>query len=362
MDRPHRHLISVIALCSTLFALAGCRASGAGSAAKDSDGLTIVRIGTEKVTSDAGIFMADKLGYFKAAGLKVRYVRLANAPAITNALATGDLEVAGASLAPGIFSSLNSRLDIKLVGDKQSIRPGVSATRLAAKPQYVRGNTKATLQALRGKKIAVHSKLSIQVFMLNNLLARYGMTMNDFAITPVLSPEQISAVKGGSIDAAVMLEPYLTEGTELGLVKQVSDLTEGTPQGGEVLTGLLYGKEFTEKKDLGDAFMVAYMRGVRAYNDAIFGGKDKARAVQIIAQETKAPVGLVEKSHPSGLDPAQRLDVPYLERLQDFYVKQHLLPRPVDVKKLVDTSFADHARAKLGPYTIPSPPSDTPRP
>lgn len=360
MDRPHRHLISVIALFSTLFALAGCKASGAGSAAKDSDGLTIVRIGTEKVTSDAGIFMADKLGYFKAAGLKVRYVRLANAPAITNALATGDLEVAGASLAPGIFSSLNSRLDIKLVGDKQSIRPGVSATRLAAKPQYVRGDTKETLQALRGKKIAVHSKLSIQVFMLNNLLARYGMSMNDFNVTPVLSPDQISAFKGGSIDAAVMLEPYLTEGTELGLVKQVSDLTEGTPPGGEVLTGLLYGKEFIEKKKLGDAFMVAYMRGVRAYNDAIFGGKGKAQAVQIIAQETKAPAALVGKSHPSGLDPAQRLDVPYLERLQDFYVKQHLLPRPVDVNKLVDTSFADHARAKLGPYTIPSPSSDTP--
>ena len=37
--------------------------------------------------------MADQLGYFKAVGMKVQYVRLENAPAITNALATGDLEV-----------------------------------------------------------------------------------------------------------------------------------------------------------------------------------------------------------------------------------------------------------------------------
>jgi len=358
MDRPNRHLISIIALCSTLFTLAGCRASGGGSS-KDSDGLTVVRVGTEKVTSDAGIFLADKLGYFKAAGLKVRYVRLANAPAITNALATGDLEVAGASLAPGIFSSLNSRLDIKLVGDKQSIRPGVSATRLAAKPQFARADVKQTLEALRGKKIAVHSKLSIQVFMLNNLLTKYGMSMNDFTITPVASPDQVSAFKGGSIDAAVMLEPYLTQGTELGLVKPVSDLTEGTPQTGEVLTGLLYGKEFVEKRKLGDAFMLAYMRGVRAYNDAMFGDKGKAKAIQIIAGEANAPVSLVEKSHPSGLDPEQRLDVAYLKRLQAFYVSQHLLPKPVDVAKLVDTSFADHARAQLGPYPVPSPSSDT---
>lgn len=355
MDRPHRYLIAVIALCSTLFALVGCGPSGAGPATKDANGLTVIRVGSEKVTSDAGIFMADKLGYFKAAGLKVKYVRLANAPAITNALATGDLEVAGASLAPGIFSSLNSRLDIKLVGDKQSIRPGVSATRLEAKPKYVKGSVKQTLEALRGKKVAVHSKLSIQVFMLHNLLAKYGMSLDDFQITPVQSPDQVSALKGDSIDAAVMLEPYMTKGLELGMVKEVSDLTEGTPKSGEVLTGLLYGKQLTEDHKLGDAFMTAYMRGVRAYNDAIFGGKNKQKAVKIIAEQANVPAGLVAKSHPCGLEPDQRLDVPYLKRLQKFYVGRHLLPRPVDVSKLVDTSFAEHARKKLGPYTIPTP-------
>src|SRR3569833_1402562 len=176
MDRPHRYLISVIALCSTLFASVGCKSTGAGSAAKDADGLTIVRIGTEKVTSDAGIFLADKLGYFKAAGLKVRYVRLATAPAVANALATGDLEVAGASRAPGLFSSL--------------------------------------------------------------------------------------------------------------------------------------------------------------------GGRDMDRGVQSIAPESNTPVALVAKSHPSGLDPEQRLDVPYLKRLQDFYVGRFLLSWLVVVFLLVVSLFA----------------------
>lgn len=349
MNRPHRHLITIMALCSTLVAPVACKAAG-GSSTTKSNGLTVIRIGSEKATSDAGIFMADHLGYFKEVGLKVQYVRLANAPAITNALATGDLEVAGASLAPGVFSSLNSGLDIRLVGDKQSIRPGVSATRFAVKPQYDRGNIKATLQALRGKRIAVHSKLSIQVFMLNNLLARNGMSLADFKIVPVLSPDQISAFKGGSIDAAVMLEPYLTQGIRLGLVKPASDMTEGTPQSGEVLTGLLYGKKLIEDKKLGDDFMLAYMRGVRAYNDAVFGGKDRDKAFDIIAKETNKPLDLVKNTFPCGLEPDQQLDVAYLKRLQDFYVGQHLLNRSADVSKLVDTTYADHARAKLGPY------------
>ena len=201
----------------------------------------------------------------------------------------------------------------------------------------------------------MHSNLSIQVFMLHNLLAKYGMSLDDFKITPVASPDQVSAFKGNSIDAAVMLEPYMTKGQELGLVKEVSDLTEDTPKSGEVLTGLLYGKQLVDNRKLGDAFMTAYMRGVRAYNDAIFGGKDKQKAIKIIADQANVPASLVAKSHPCGLEPGQQLDVPYLKRLQKFYVGRHLLPRPVDVSKLVDTSFADDARKKLGPYTMPSP-------
>lgn len=331
--------------------LAGCGTAESGtSAGKTENGLTVIRIGSEKVTSDAGIFLADHLGYFKHVGIKIEYVRLKNAPAITNALATGDLEVAGASLAPGIFSAASRHINLKVVGDKQSIRPGVSATRFAVKPKYDRGNIGATLKALRGKKVAVHSKLSIQMFMLSNLLKRHGMSLKDFQITPVVSPDQISAFHGGSIDAAVMLEPYYTQAVEAGTVKPASDMTEGTPKAGETLTGLLYGKRLLDDRKLGVAFMKAYIRGVRAYNDAAFHGKNRDKVMKIIAEETDMPVSLIKKTSPVGLDPDQRLDPKYIDRLQHFYIDQGQLTKSTDVDKLVDTSYAKSAVKQLGRY------------
>jgi NitT/TauT family transport system substrate-binding protein len=191
--------------------------------------------------------------------------------------------------------------------------------------------------------------------MLSNLLQRHGMSLSDFVISPVLSPDQIGAFKGGSIDAAVMLEPYLTEATQAGLVKQASDLTETSPPDGEVLTGLLYGKELIENRGLGTAFMTAYMRGVRAYNDAMFHGRNKQQVEQIIAQESNTPLDLIEKTHPSGLDPEQRLDPAYLDRLQAFYLQQGTLTKTVAVNDLIDTSYGDAARQQLGPYKAPTP-------
>ncbi|MBX6354840.1 MAG: ABC transporter substrate-binding protein [Micromonosporaceae bacterium] len=324
-----------------------------GSSSGNGKDLATVRIGSEKVTSDAGIFIADKLGYFKEVGIKVEYVRLKDAPTITNALATGRLEVAGASLAPGVFASGNQNIGLKIVGDKQSIRPGVSATRFAVKPEYDRGDIKQTLNALRGKKIAVHSKLSIQVFMLNNLLQHNGMSMSDFQVVPVQAPDQVAAFKGGSIDAAVMLEPYLTQGIREGVVKLASDMTETAPPEGEVLTGLIYGKTMLENRELGNNFMLAYMRGVRAYNDAMFYGKNKDQVVSIIAKEADKPEDLIRNTFPAGLDPEQRLDPAYLGRLQDFYVAQKVLDKPTDINSLIDTSFAENAVKKLGKYQPP---------
>ncbi|NLU72691.1 ABC transporter substrate-binding protein [Streptomyces sp. HNM0575] len=333
--------------------MAACGGSAGGSLDRSQNKPATVRIGSEKVTADAGIFLADHLGYFRKAGIKVEYTRLKDAPAITNALATGHLEVAGASLAPGVFQGVDRGLDLRVVGDKQSIRPGVSSTRFAVKSEYKRSSLDKTLKALRGKKIAVHSKLSIQVYMLRNMLRRHGMSLKDFDIVPILSPDQIGALRGGSADAAVMLEPFFTQGIEAGLVKPASDLTEGTPRDGEVLTGLMYGKQFLEHRDTAQAFMTAYMQGVRAYNDALFHGKNKRKVLQVIAKESKMPVSLIEKTRPCALDPEQRLDAAYLNKLQKFYVKQGTLKKTVDVKKLIDTSFAKSADKKLGEYRAP---------
>src|SRR5690606_4793100 len=179
----------------------------------------------------------------------------------------------------GTFQAAAQKLGIKIVGDKNFMAPpreglpAMSGTRLGVLPQFDKGDLKGTLEALRGKKLAIHSDLSIQKVYLSMLLEKYGFKLDDFEITPVLSPNQIAALKNGAIDAAVMQEPYFSQAVRQGIVKEASDMTEELPAKGVSTTALLYGKEFLKDTAAAQGFMIAYMKGVRVYNDAMFFNK-----------------------------------------------------------------------------------------
>lgn len=350
---PLRATIAIAALSL----LAAC---GGGTTTSSSSGeLTEVTIGSQQVAADAGLFLADQLGYFKDAGIKATFQRMNDASVITNSLATGHLDVAGATITPGTYQSTAKNLGIKIVGDKnfqapaRGTLPAMSATRLAVKPQYDKGNLAATLDALRGKKIAIHSDQSIQIVYTDMLLRKYGFSRSDFQITPVLSPNQTAALQNGAIDAAVMQEPYFSQAVAAGIVKPASDMTEELPPNGASMTALLFGKEFLAEKDTAQKFMTAYVRGVRAYNDAMFYGKDKDKVVGIVANAIGVPPAQLANTYPAGLDPEQSIDLTWLQTCQDFYRSNGMLDAQVNVADMVDTSFRDEAVKELGPYAPP---------
>jgi NitT/TauT family transport system substrate-binding protein len=341
---------------AALSLLAACGGSGGSPAGEPKE----VTIGSQQVAADAGLFIADSLGYFEEAGLEVSFERMNDASAITNSLATGHLDVAAATITPGTFQAGAKDLGIKIVGDKNFMAPArgslpaMSATRMAVRPEFDKGDLRATLEALRGHKLAIHSDLSIQVVYLDMLLQKYGFSRSDFEITPVLSPNQISALQNGAIDAAVMQEPFFTQAVDRGIAKPVSDMTEELPPNGVSTTALLYGKEFIADHDTAQRFMTAYVRGVRTYNDAMFYGKDRDKIVSIIADAVGIPADDIAGTNPAGLDPDQVIDVNWINTCQEFYRANGMLDVQVDAAKLVDTSFRDAAIRELGPYAPPA--------
>lgn len=357
--RPIRAAVAATALL-LVAALATACGGGSGSSA---DGLHTITFGSQQVAADAGLFIADELGYFKDEGIKVDFQRMNDASAITNALATGHLDVAGATITPGTFQAGAKGLGIKIVGDKNFMAPprdglpAMSGTRLAVLPKYDKGNVKDTLAALKGKKLAIHSNLSIQVVYLGMFLEKYGYGLSDFKITPVLSPDQTAALKNGAIDAAVMQEPFFSQAVDANIVKPVSDLTEELPASGVSTTALIFGKSMLADKSVADKFMVAYVKGVRTYNDAMFYGKDKDKIVNLIADRVKIPADQIAKTYPPGLDPNQNIDLDWLSTCEKFYQDNNMLDQDVDPSDLVDTSFRDHAIKQLGEYKPPAKPA-----
>ena len=333
-------------LLSAAFALGGAALT---NAVAQSVPVTVKFASVGGIT-DAPLYLAEEYGLFAKGNLKVERQAMTSAPTLMTSIATGQLDVAGISITPGLFSSVQQGMHMRIVGDKQSLRPGVSATRLLIRADLDQGNEAANMKMLRGKNIAVTSKAASVYMLLERLLKKYDMTFSDVRIVQLSFPNMLPAFVSYAIDGAMDLEPFLSSAILSGAAKQVSDLTEFVPSTGGTIVPVVYSENFAQQKEAANGFMLAYVQGVRLYNDALFKGKDREKTIEIIARYAKIKPEVVRDSFPAGLDPDQRVSLQFLDDYQDFFIRENFLRDKIDVGKIVDLSFADEAVKKLGLY------------
>jgi len=335
----------LVAVAALFLLLAPVRAQPAGT--------STVRFGSVGGATDAGLYLAEEFGYFKQAGITLSMTRMPNAPTLLTALATGQLDVAGISLTPGIFTAVQQGIDIRIVGDKQSIRPGFSATRLVVGLDLWRGSAVASIAGLKGRNVAVSAKASSAYRQLIETLADNGLSIADVRAVELAYPNMVPALTSHAVDAGVLLEPFLSQSIELGIGRMVSDLIPDRQRksgASEVTVPLVYSEKFAENRKIAQAFMTAYVKGVRLYNDAFVKNENKEKVIEIIARHAGIDAKLIRDGFPAGLDPDQRVNVAALEGFQQFFVEQHFMRDPIDVNKVVDSSFAEASVKQLGSY------------
>jgi NitT/TauT family transport system substrate-binding protein len=97
--------------------------------------------------------------------------------------------------------------------------------------------------------------------------------------------------------------------------------------------------------------MIAYLKGVRFYNDALSGKIPRKELIDILVKHTsvKNPA-LYDKMALPGLDPNGKLNVQGMEDDMQWFLAEGRMKAPVDIKKIVNTSYVDEALRKLGAY------------
>ena len=325
-------------------------ACGVGSVHAAAAAPLVVRYASVGGTTDAAIFIGLDYGIFRQAGIDLRYRRLDRAAALLGAVATDQLDVAGISLTPGLFASLQRGVNLRVVGDKESILKDFAATQLLARPEYAGGTTGDMLRRLRGKTIAVSGRTSVSYFLLGSLLKKYGMTTKDVRVVELTYSAQIAAFPNRAIDAGVMLEPFLTQALANGDAIAVSDFVEIVPPVGASIVPIVYSEKFAANRTAGVAFMTAYMRAVRIYTDAFKKNIGKDRVIATVAKHTGFPAPIIRDGNPVGFAPNQEVNIQFMEQAQRFHIEQGFLREAVDVRRLIDPSFARAAVRVLGEY------------
>lgn len=312
---------------------------------------TTVKFGSVGGLSDAGLYLADELGYFAKAGIAVQMEQINSAPTLVQSLAADQIDVAGISITPGLFAAPALHINLRVVADKNSYREGFSGMRLVALPHLVQGSVADTVASFKGKSIAISARGSVSYYLLDRVLAGSRLTLSDVKVIELPYASMYPAFTTGAIDAAISLEPSLTQTLLRGAARQVSDLIAFAPGGEMTNVPLVYSEGFAKNHDVAQNFMTAYLKGVRVYNDAFAHGKDKERVIAIIAAHAKLPVATVRLAFPCGLDPNGKVSTEVLDDVQKFFVRVKMLKETAPITQIVDQSFAQRAVAQLGPST-----------
>ena len=308
-----------------------------------------VVIAEDGAASGAGFYIAKEKGYFEDYNIDVEFAQFANSDEMLPALASGDVDIAGGVSTASFFNAIAQGIDVKIIADKGHNVPGKSYF------SFVIGNHMKDVikeyKDFKGKRIAVSSKNSIDEYIFLEMLKHAGLTPEDVEFV-LLSDfgSMLGAIENGSIDAALQIEPVLTQGIENGFHERFGGTTDYAPE--SQIAMVLGSPQFmNEEQEVSLRFMAAYLKGVRDYNDAFVKGEGKTEIIEIMTKHTslKDPA-LWEKVFVTGLDPNGKMFLDDVLKQYEVYKENGAISGDVDFDKAVDTDITEKAVEILGEY------------
>lgn len=214
-----------IALAATL---TGCGLLGgdddSGSGANPGAGgleKTKIKIGTIPVVDIAPLHYAIEQGYFKDEGLEVETVVQPNGQAAIQGIMSGDLDITFSTYAATFTAQSQRVADFKVVADG-----------LAAKANHLMvvatPNSPVKKAAdLPGKKIAITAKNTFTDLAPMAVMKVQGIDYQQIQWIPMALPDMLGAMTKGDVDAAVVVEPWVTKAMKEAGAIPVLDAASG---------------------------------------------------------------------------------------------------------------------------------------
>jgi NitT/TauT family transport system substrate-binding protein len=298
------------------------------------------------------VFLARARGYFREQGIDVDYVPAQGGSDTIAPLASGDLELAGGAVSPGMFNAIDRGIGMRMVADKGISRPGFEFTQLVVRKDLLDSGEVRDLGDLRDRRIGMASVRSGVESLVARILASGGVGFGEVDASVMSASDALVALGNRAIDANITIEPVLTAGLDRGVAASWAPGRSSAAYGGVYQAAvLLYSERLAVQTELARRFMVAYLQGVRAYNDAFAKGEGRADVVRVLIEATsvKEPA-LYERMQMAGLDPDGRIARESVQLDLDHFRQTGLYSGPLTLDAVLDTSYVEYALQQLGPY------------
>jgi NitT/TauT family transport system substrate-binding protein len=333
--------------------LAAALALLAGGALPAGGQAPTIKVGILTSTTDAPLWIADRLGYFKDEGLNVSFLTFTSGETMIAPLSTGGLDVGGGSAAASLYNAVARGADVRIVSDLGSDPPGYGFVQMLVRADLVKSGRYKTFRDFKGMTLAANAPGSPGLPPIAKFLARAGLKLEDVKLIYLPYTQHAIALKNGSVDATQTLEPFATDAVKNGYAVKVAGDDQYYPN--QQISVLMFGGAFTRNhRELGVKFLRAFIKGARFYNDALAGGRlagpNAEAVVKMLNDETKMDPAILRDIVPTGCNPDGKLNVASLREDLAFFKAHGFIEGAVTIEQAVDTSFAAEALRGLGRY------------
>jgi len=295
----------------------GSSSTSAGSHVEKAD----LTVNFMQVTDCVPFQIALQKGYFKQEGLTITAKSVISGTESVPKVVAGTADVGFGNWATLLTAQAKKVGDFKIVADGAQGQAGTMA--LTTWP----GSGISTLNDLRGKTISTNAQSDLPFLALKAILAANSVDINSMHVVVVHHPATMQALASHQVDAAIQLEPFMTQTAEKIGARPIVDLFGAGPTENLPIAGYFTTAKFAAANpNTVAAFARAMSRGAADASDR----KQVEMYIPTFTKITKQTAALLKlPTYPTTLD-AKRL-----QRVADLMQTYGLLQNKMDVASMV---------------------------
>lgn len=300
-----------------------------------------VKVVTLPFITFAQYYIALKEGYFAEQGLDVELVNMTVQEEIMPALSSGQVDVSSGLLSSGMLNAIARGAPVKITSDKGFVNPeGCVNWAILGRGDLAQASALQTPDQLNGLTVNIVPATWLE-FYLTEVLASGGLSLDSINKVNLSSPAVPDALGSAQIDVAVNSEPWVTRLNAAGHPTVLPLPQELMPNSTAAVQ--LYGPNLLgENAEAGVRFMIAYLKGVMAYNE----GKTE-RNLQYVAEFTELDRDLLENMCWPDLKADGSVNLESILQFQDWALGMGYMDNPVPVEQFFEGSFIEQANQSL---------------
>lgn len=302
-----RQILTAAAMVGVL-ALAGCSGSSGGDAPGEDGELTPVSAAVIPIADTAAIWLGVDQGFFEEEGLDVTIDTAGGGAAIVPGVVSGDYDFGFSNYVSLMFANeqfgTDSPMSLSVVAN------GVTASEDLEKDfggVVVRADSDIETAAdLAGRSVSVNTLANIGDSTVSQIVADDGGDASTIEFIEVGFPDAPAALENGQVDAAWIVEPFLTQAVDAGARVLFYNFNGFDPEL-DVAGYFTTAQTIQEKPEIVEAFRTAMKRSLE------YAGDNPDEVRRILGTYTEISPELIEQialprfRADVDLDAAQRL-------------------------------------------------------